>query len=42
MDDNTFLFTADDTTMNPNIDTEEGLRFLTIALDSLIFRVDSS
>ena len=42
LDDNTLLFTVDAAAMCPNINTEEGLMFLTISLDNLIFKVDSS
>ena len=37
---NIFLFTSDATVMCPNIDTEEGLTFLTSELDNLIFKVE--
>ena len=40
LDDDMFLFTADAIAMCPNINTEEGLMFLTIALDKLIFKVE--
>ena len=40
LDDDKFLFEADAIAMHPNIKTEEGLVFLTIALDNLIFKVD--
>ena len=39
LDDNIFLFTADSTAMHPNINIEEGLKVLTLALDNLIFKV---
>ena len=35
------MFAADATAMCPNINTEEGLVFLTIALENLIFKVES-
>ena len=39
LDDYTFLLTADDALMCPNINAEEGLIFLTLALDNMIFKV---
>ena len=39
LDDNIFLFTADSTVIHPNINIEEGLKVLTLALDNLIFKV---
>ena len=39
IDENMFLFTKNDTSMCPNINTEEGLTFLTIDIDNLIFKV---
>ena len=38
--DNLILFAADTPTMCPNINTEEGLMFLKIAPDNLIFKVE--
>ena len=42
LDDNLFLFTEDAKEMFPKINTEEGLAFLTISLDILIFKVESN
>ena len=40
LEDVIFLFATDATTMCPNINTEEGLIFLKIILNKLIFKVD--
>ena len=40
LDNNVFLSAADATSMCPNINTEEGLAFLTIVLDNLMFKVE--
>ena len=42
LDDDALLFAADETAVCLNTNTEEGLIFLKIALDNLIFKVDSS
>ena len=39
LDDKMFLFTEEETAIHPNINIEEGLMFLTIALDNLIFKI---
>ena len=39
LDDNIFLFTAYSAVIHPNINIEEGLKVLTLALDNLIFKV---
>ena len=39
LDDDMFLFAADTAEMHQNFNTKEGLMFLTIALDNLIFKV---
>ena len=33
------MFTVDATVMDPNINTEEGLKCLTLELDNLVFKV---
>ena len=38
LDDDMFLFAADAKATHPNMSTEEGLMFLTIALDNLNFK----
>ena len=40
IDKNMFIFTSDDTEMCSDVNTEERLTFLTIALDNLIFKVN--
>ena len=42
LDDSMFLFAVDATSMCTNINTEKGLIFLTISLDNLIFKAESS
>ena len=37
-----YVFTADAVAMYPNIDTEEGLTFIIIALDNYIFKIQSN
>ena len=40
LDENMFLFTAYSIAIHPNINTEEGLTFLTLALNNLMFKVN--
>ena len=42
IDKNIFLFTANATENFPNIKTEDGLRFLMLELDNLIFKLESN
>ena len=40
LDRNMFTLAADDIAMHPHINTEEGLTFLTLSLDELMFKVE--
>ena len=42
LDDKMFLFAEDATSMQPNANTEEGLTYLTLELDNLMFKTEAN
>ena len=42
LDDKMFLFAEDATSMQPNANTEEGLTYLTLELDNLMFKAEAN